>query len=41
MGTLDLTLVLEIDPIAIYCYRDGMLAVDLLMVVFTGLDFFT
>jgi predicted O-methyltransferase YrrM len=41
MGTLDLTLAPETDPTAIYRYRDGMLAVDLLTAALTGLDFFT
>ena len=41
MSTLDLTLAPESDPTAIYRYRDGIFAVDLLATALVDLDFFT
>ena len=41
MQALDLTRLPETDPLKIYRYRDGIYAVDLLIVAVVNLDFFT
>src|SRR6185436_14746181 len=41
MNRLDLTLQPKTDPTAIYRYRDGIYAVDLLITGIVHLDFFT